>query len=283
MFKQGFTRKAFLAALAVAGMGLSASQGATVAHWNFDQGVAGTAFSVQSATDISGNGNTMFGWDPYWGPSYSTDTANSYGLSSRHDANHQDGYTAGAPVNSWSPLTWTIELSVKLDNVAGWNTIIGRDNSSQGEAESDFYLQNNGIDDRIRLNFDTVGGQRYVLDSDFVPLAGQWYGVAIVSDGSQVTMFSDKSDGNGYQSVGTLALNGANNNALSQNNSVWTFGRGWFNAGFVDHISGNLDNIRFSDTALTPDQLLVVPEPSTAALLGLMATVGFGIMRRRSN
>ncbi len=279
MSQQKFIQTAYMAAVIT--LGALSSNAATVAHWNFDGGTAGTAFSAMPAVDNSGNNNTMFGWDPYWGPSYSAATANGYGLSARHDAFHQDGYTAGAPVNSWSPTTWTIELSVRLDSVGGWNTIIGRDNSSQGEPESDFYLQNNGIDDRFRLNFDTVGGQRYVLDSSFVALPNVWYGLAITSDGSAVNMFADQSDGNGYQNVGSLALNGLNNNALSQNNSVWTFGRGWYGGGFVDHISGNLDNIRFSDTVLTTAQLIPVPEPTTLALGGIGAAMLF-IRRRRA-
>jgi hypothetical protein len=266
------------ACLAIAlSSGLLAANAATVAHWNFDGGTAGTAFSDLPVVDNSGNGNTMLGFSSQWGPSYSTLVPNGGGLSSGHNGS-QDGYTAGAPVNTWSPTAWTIELSLNLTSLSGWKTIIGRDGSSQADAQSDFYLQKNGIDNRFRVNFDTVGGERYVLDSDFVPVANQWYGLAVTSDGSLLTMYADKSDGNGYQSVGSLALNNLNNNALAASNFNWTFGRGWYGGSFVDHISGNLDNIRFSDEALNPAQLLAVPEPTSLALVGL---AGLGLMFRR--
>lgn len=256
------------------GIGLTASHAATVAYWNFDQGTAGTPFSTTPAVDLSGNNNTMFGYNDFYGPSYSTVTPSGTGLSSRHDANHQDGYTQGGVVNLWSPLTWTIEVSVKLDTQAGWNTIIGRDGSSGGP-KSDFYLQNNGIDDKMRVDFKTLDGSNYILDSDFVPNAGQWYGFAVVSDGTTITMYADKMDGAGYQSVGSLAMSGANNALANAGGGNWTFGRGWYNGGFGDNITGNLDNIRFSDTALAVGQLLPVPEPATMSLvlLGGMATV----------
>lgn len=279
MLNPVLTPKACLAAAVIGVSALSASA-ATVASWNFDSGTAGTAFSATPVVDASGNGNTMFGFDAYWGPSYSATTVTGSGLSSRHDANHQDGYTAGAPVNTWAPLAWTIEVTLKLDSYAGWNSIIGRDGSNSGP-ESNFYLQNNGIDDRFRVNFLTAGGQRYVLDSDFVPVANQWYGLAVTSDGTTLNMLADKLDGNGYVNVGTLGLNNLNDNTLAQNGANWTFGRGWYNGWFVDHISGNLDNIRFSDTALAPAQLLAVPEPGSLSLLGLGAALMIRSLRRR--
>jgi hypothetical protein len=254
---------------------------ATVAQWDFEGGgTAGTPFSTTPAVDISGNGNTMYGFSAFYGPSYSSTTADGSLFSSRHDANHQDGYTQGGAVNTWSPLTWTIEVSVKLDTLAGWNTIIGRDGSISGPA-SDFYLQNNGINDRFRVDFNTVGNTRCVIDSDFIPTVGLWYGLAVVSDGNTVTMYADKLDGNGYQSVGSAAIGGSNH-ALAQTGANWTFGRGWYNGGFGDNITGNLDNIRFSDTALSPVQFLAVPEPGSLALVSLAGGMGLLFWRRRA-
>jgi hypothetical protein len=51
----------------------------------------------------------------------------------------------------------------------------------------------------------------------------------------------------------------------------------------VDHIDGNLDNIRFSDVALTPAQFIQVPEPSALALLGLGGLALFARPRRSQN
>ncbi len=145
---------------------------------------------------------------------------------------------------------------MKLDHLNGWQTMVGRDGSSQLEAEADFYFQKNNINNRFRINFDTVGGQRYVMDSDFVPVPGQWYYLAVVSDGNSLNMYVDELNGNGSQVVATMPLDPVNNNALAANAYNWTIGRGWFNNSFVDHITGNLDDIRFTDRALTPTEFL---------------------------
>lgn len=232
----------------------------TIAHWNFEDGSPGEEFSDQPSGGSVGiaNGYIMYGYDATYGPNYSADgeTPTGSGLSAEFNGS-EDGYTTNSTLNNWSPSTWTIEVSVKLDTLSGWNTIIGRDGSTQGDSESDFYLQNNGIDDAFRVNFSTVGGDRYILDSNFTPQANKWYNLAIVSDGEEVTMYSDEMDGTGYEQVGSLQMEQSiSDNALNADSYNWTFGRGWYNGDFVDHISGNLDDIRFSDTALSPRQFL---------------------------
>lgn len=244
---------------------------ATVAYWNYDQGIPGTPFSQMPVPDQSGNGYTMYGFDPIYGPSYSTDTPDGYGLSQR--SVNQDGYTLDPILNSWSPLVWTIEVAVKLDDLSGWRTMIGRDGDPGclGFPEAPFYLQKNGIDNQFRINFQTVGGRRYVEDYGFAPSPGVWYGVAAASDGSTLYLYLDKNDGNGWTLVRSVEMDPSNDNRLYTVGDLWTFGRGWWNDWFVDSIVGNLDHVRFSDVVLTPDQLIPLPEPSISALVGLGA------------
>lgn len=233
-----------------------------IGQWNFEDGTAGvlmnnTASPQISTEDLSGNDYHQYAWDNEASPSFSAQgqTPTGSGLSARYEG-AQDSYTSDKYINNWSPLTWTIELAVKLDNLNGWQTIIGRDGASHGEAEADFYFQKNDDNDRFRLNIETVGGQRYILDADFTVVASQWYYLAGVCDGSSLMMYADKLDGNGSQVVGTLALNTANDNALAASDDVWTFGRGWFNGALTDHISGNLDSIRFTGRALEPTEFM---------------------------
>jgi hypothetical protein len=77
-------------------------------------------------------------------------------------------------------------------------------------------------------------------------------------------------DGSGYKQIGSLDISAQSvaDNTPAATSFNWTFGRGWYNGRFVDHIDGWLDNIRFSETVLTPAQFLGAPSESTPWLYG---------------
>ena len=238
---------------------VSSLSAATIAHWDFEDGTNGIPFSSMpsSGSEDIANGYIMRGYDSTYGPSFSDQTPAGSGLSGYCNGS-QDGYTTNATINAWSPEVWTIEISVRLDDVSGWETLIGRDGSSNGDSESDFYLQRNNVDGAFRINYETVTGQRWTLDADFAVQSAQWYHLALISDGVTLTMYCDKLDGNGYQIVGSLDISFQTpaENALAASGVNWTFGRGWYNGSFVDHINGYFDNVRFSDTVLAPNEFL---------------------------
>lgn len=293
--KQVVGRPLLCLATLCAAAATTATAQTTIGHWNFDQGTPGAPMAPDGGgpaaiEDLSGNGYWLHAWDATYGPSWSQvgETPTGMGLSSRNVG--QDNYTLDATLNSWSPLQWTIETSLRLDSLetgSGWLTFIGRDGSSHGGPESDFYLQKVGPHDTanhntIRLNFATTSGERVVINSDFTMEANQWYGVAAVSDGTNAFLYADKLDGLGYVLVGSAAFTGAGaDNALAAPNSAWTFGRGWYGGGFVDHITGNLDNIRFTEGALGPQDFIAIPEPGTYALMGGLAALGLVLLRRK--
>ena len=250
------------------GLGLLAASApalmaSTVAYWDFEAGTAGIPFTPPGSPNGSGgaldtaNGVLLRGWNDYYGPGYTSSVAPNGGTLAMNNAdNHQDGYVTEGALHGWSPTAWTIECTVYLEELGGWETLIGRDGSSQAEAESDFYLVNNGIDDKFRINIDTVGGQRWILDGNHTVATNTWYALAVQSDGSTLTMLLD--DGTGFQQIGSLNISAQSvaNNALPGTNLNWTFGRGWYGGSFVDHIDGRMDNIRFSDTVLPVNQLI---------------------------
>jgi hypothetical protein len=274
------------------------ARAATKAHWNFDQGVPGVGFhsnpdpllSGIPVPDLSGNNYTMFGFNNVFAPHYSAvgDTPSGSGLSSLHVpipnvAPGQDGFTLDPGINDWEPEQWTIETAFNLDVVTGFITMIGRDGGSFGVG-SDFYLQVNAAAGGVlRLDFATVAGPRVVVDSSLIPTPGKWYRAAATSDNVNARLWINELDGSGFQLAGTTAIPGATptDRALSSPNANWVFGRGWFNGGFVDHINGNLDDVRFSDVALGPGQF--IPEPASIQLLGALLLAMVGYRRGRRN
>ncbi len=240
---------------------------ATVLHYDFEDGTPETPMSDPGTigqvgtVDLSGNGYDMFSYDDWWGPIFSSlgETATGVGLSSEYDG-HRDGYTQADGLRAWSPSTWTIELSFRLDHLTGWLTLIGRDDWTgiDGDIGPSLQVQCNDIDDAMRVAFATVSDEHYEIFSSLVPVPGQWYHLAVVTDGDQLDMYADQLDGNGYQNIGTLNMVPGADHSLRPTGN-WTFGRGWYNGGFVDHISGNMDDIRFSDVALSPHEFLHQP------------------------
>lgn len=243
----------------VIGLFVSPLSAANIAHWDFEDGTAGSAFSAMPSSgsvDLI-NGYVMRGYNTIYGASFASETPSGSGLGAYCNGN-QDGYITNAVINAWSPEVWTIEISVRLDDISGWETIIGRDGSTNGDPEADFYLQKNNANGKFRFNYETVAGQRWILDSDFVVESGQWYHLALTSDGATLTMYCDKLDAAGYQVVGSLDISSQTpaENALAQKGVNWTFGRGWYNNSYVDRMTGYFDNVRFSDTVVSPSEFL---------------------------
>ena len=234
-----------------------------IAYWNFDEGTAGQLFFANPADDLSGNGYTMYGADQNSGPAYSVTgkTPTGKGLSLDTLSGSRDGFTTHPTLNEWKPVQWTIEATVELDSAKGAITLIGRDGSASGSPLSDFYLQKNDLSNSWRVDFSTVGGQRVTIDANIPPTAKTWYQLAVTSDGSTVRFYvNDLSNNEGFKETGSVELTGATpaDNALASNGKNWTFGRGWYNSKFVDHLDGRLDEIRFSDTALKVEEFLKV-------------------------
>lgn len=255
------------------------SAGTTVAFWDFEDGVDGQSFTPSGSPNGSGGsvdtqaGILMRGWNTANGPTWTSAVAPNGGSLGMNNANNaQDGYVTEGALHGWSPTAWTIECTVNLREITGWETLIGRDGSSQAEPESDFYLSNNGIDDKFRINIDTVGGQRWILDGNYPVQINTWYALAVRSDGSTLSLWLD--DGAGYQQIGALDITAQSvaDNALPGSNLTWTFGRGWYNGGQVDKIDGSMDNIRFSNAALAAGDLIPLsPQPPAPGALSATA------------
>ncbi len=236
---------------------------ATIAYWNFEDGIDGQPFNpVSQPTGSTGSvdvvsSTLMRGFDATVGASF---TAATYGTGLGANFNAaQDGYVTEGALHNWGPTNWTVEVMVYLRTLAGWNSLIGRDGSSVGGLPSDFYLQNNGVNDQFRIDYLAADGTRRILDGTYAPQANTWYALAVVNDGVTLSMWLD--DGTGYAQIGALDMSAQTPEANALTNSLlnWTFGRGWYNGGLVDRINGIMDNIRFSDVALTAAEFIQFP------------------------
>jgi hypothetical protein len=275
----------------------------------------------QAVADSSGNGYGLSAWSSgAWASSYYRNntlpvtTIPQTGAANNFSIKNAGGYPGmftdpAAAIRTITPSQFTIEAMFKPEN-GGYRTIVGRDSlgaGTQGGADYNaaaLYFQIRP-DNSVGITFEDVSGYEYTAASagglihgfdyptDPDGNLGTWYAMAGVSDGSTLSLYLDDLSGNlGYQLVAQSALNqGSPNTALTAglgSGSDWTagdfsVGRGLYNGGHGDRAYGYIDEVRISDSALGPNQLLLspIPEPATGAVI-LLGLGCLGVIRRRS-
>lgn len=261
-------------------LALASAQGAVVEYFNFENSTyTGSAptdglwFTDTARGDSTGQHGTLGisgtlarGYNQTYGPQFDSDTLsgiNSGGFAMDTFDNSGDAYISEGALHNWSSPDWTLELHVYMDVMDAYETMVGRDGSSFSSAESDFYFQRMGDGSgRYRIRYYTADGIQQTLPSDTVLAAGQWYGLAVVADSTAGTLTLYVDDGSGYVQDGQLSgLSG--NLGIFSSGLTWTFGRGWYNGGQTDFMDAHLDNIRFSDTALSASELISLNTPAS--------------------
>lgn len=275
--------------IAASGLLTGALQASTVAYFRFEEATngnvaasatGGDALYNDSVLDSSGNGNHF---RTYWessAPAYSTNVpvpvipgTGAANTASLNFVSNDDIYPSSGTINTVDFNQFTIEAWVNFTALDGYQTLVGRDdqgNPGQApSAESLFYLQKTDTNlFRVRA-YDSTGTAADVV-STFQASVGTWYHVAAVADDTTLYLYVD-----GVFQGSTPFSQGLFN---PDPDTIWTIGRGQYNGGNADFLRGYLDEVRFSDTALSPNQFLNVPEPGVAVLgaLGLL-----GLVRRR--
>lgn len=292
---------------------------ATVAYWNFEGGTAGspvphsTAPGVYEAAimDQSGNGNHLSAWTEasYAGFAYRSDVpyavvpqtgaANFLSIKNTGDVpglftNAAISMPAGTALDTWMPMAFTIEASWKPE-AGGYRTLLGRDGRNVATINGDLaalYLQAQP-DNSMAIKYADAAGvwheaisapgliQGFNFGNDPDGLNGHWYKIAAVSDGATLKLYVDNALVASSAIVSTdprIAI--GTTNGGDWHAGGWSVGRGLYGGGHTDRGYGFIDDVRISDGALAPSQLLAVPEPASIFLLML---VGYGaaIYRRR--
>jgi len=145
----------------------------------------------------------------------------------------------------------------------GWQTIIGRDdtgNPGEGATGSSLFYLSKTTDAKpgagqqanaLRVELITRENQLLTFESPFQVAAHVWYHVAVVGDAGEGTLSLYV---NGSQVGGTSGFTGL---FSPTGYAPWTLGRGQYRGRASDRFFGNLDEVRFSDQALSPSQFLI--------------------------
>jgi hypothetical protein len=317
-----FFRSALMAlSLAAALSWTAVGRATTVAYWTFENGTTNTNVPHTGADgafdgttpDISGNGNNLSVWTQgsYAGFQYRSDvpyaTVPQTGATDNLSIQNTGGYPAaftdssvsspsGVNIETMMPTAFTVEASWKPEN-GGYRTVVGRD--AQGVATSDGNLAALYLgaqpDNSFTFKFTDAAGNFWVASSapgavagfNFPnSAAGTWYNLAGVSDGSTLKLYVNNAlvastpivSSDARLAIGSISGGGWHAGG-------WTVGRGLYAGGHTDRGYGLIDEVRISDTALDPTQLLMavaVPEPTSAALL-IFGALGLPFAWRRWN
>jgi len=258
----------------------------TVAYWNFEEGAPNTYVAYNRTTanqyegsiiDQSGNGNHLSVWTGNWQwyrPQVPAATTPQTGASNTLSIQNAGSYPAISAINTslatWSPEKWTIEAAIRPDDATnGYQTFIGRD--SRGAFAGDtalaalyFSVLPNG---GIRFLFTDAAGNNWGVEAPANTLQdGQWQALAATSDGDTLSLYrKNLSAGDTtYTLVGTTDISASVNPAISTgagdggdwDAGTFTIARGLHNGGHTDRFFGHIDDVRFSNVALAPSELL---------------------------
>jgi hypothetical protein len=232
-----------------------------IAYWRFEEG-AGTTFSDSSGNGHTGtlSGGATFSTLVPVNPIPQTGATNSFSLL----LNGRNGFGMVSDSPSLHPANAiTLEAWFRLTSNSSTALLFGRQFNA-GTANS-YQL---GLRPDLFFGLTNSSGVSQTIDTSFFPSLFQWYFVAGTWDGSTMRLFVDGAE------IGSLPFTGPI--GYFRTNPV-LIGADDDGAGVFGFFPGNLDEIRISDTALSPSQFLnapapapvPVPEPSSLTLLGL--------------
>ena len=199
----------------------------------------------------------------------------------------------GINAQTITPAQFTIEASYKAEANAGFRTVVGRDARNVSTANGDLaalYLQVRP-DDSACVSFTDVSGYTHTAFSPLGWIYGfnfatnpegnntPWQHLAAVSDGATLKLYV-----NGVLVGSTdLTASGSPNRSLAKGSTsgtgwttgAWAVGRGLYAGAHTDRAYGLIDEVRISNTALTPGEFLFTSRPRITSIrvTGGFATV----------
>ncbi len=267
------------------------------------EGVSEYTFSPD-VLDVSGNGNHLAVWSTGGGTGFvyradvpltlipQTSAANN--LSIQNTGNWPAAYTksetsnpSGIDIEGADTFAqFTIEAFYKCTTTSGNQTFVGRDGqnvSTESPSRAALYFQLWG-GTRVAIQFADAAGFWHAASSPAESVqTNRWYYYAAVSDGATLSLYmADVEAGGELQLVAQtdMTASGSPDTTLAKGTTSgdswhaggWTVGRGMWAGGHTDRAFGFIDEVRISNTALSPHQLLYSmgfgawnPEPADGA------------------
>ena len=254
-------------AWALAGCASQVARAETKAYWRFEDGTPGdySAVGRNVGADSAGSNplavaaretRPLYTGDVPFATVPQTGAPNNCAVELHYS---EDFSTPGAPLNAFDfgpkgSNAWTVELSFRMTSVDGVSRLFGRDGATPDvDTRGPLQIVVNGNNEGFDVRAEILDGSNTFRDavSPANLQVGQWYNLAATADDNSLKLYLDALDGRGYQLVAQKEIDGA----LNGPRDLFSIGRG-FAGRPSDNMSGLLDEVRLSDTTLTPAQFL---------------------------
>jgi hypothetical protein len=241
----------------------------TVAYWRFEDLEADQEFAPPVfpsgpgsglAADEAGGDDALRTYSDLSNPTYRANVPAATVTATGEPNNtsleftpNEDLYTnLPGSLNAHAFPQFTVEASFRAD-VITWQNIVGKDGKPTPLAIAPLQLKIRDDTDKLQIEIiDSTSQERQVQSIDPI-VTGRWYHAAAVSDGETLSLYLDDTTvEGGYVLQGTAAISGG----LLQSDATWAVGRGFYNNNVVDWFDGHIDEVRISDTALSPSEFL---------------------------
>ena len=285
-----------------------AANAAPVAYWRHEEGPAGSVVAAGADTvlDATGNGNHMQTFNPtFTGATYSSavspvplrsglpnNLSLDFGPGGDDAGLNDDNFTTAAkPVSGTLFNEITVELAFRMDSVAGYQALMGKDGKPLGDGpgEDDSPVPPfkvlvrgddfpGGVPNQLFVEWidgdGTLNSDVHFLASGETVLPNTWYHLAVTINATEAAMWmAGETDAYDLKDSISGDFAGVGGEVMVNEPLGWSVGRGMFNNGVADWADALIDEVRISDTVLTSDQFLfnAVPEPTSLVMVALAA------------
>jgi hypothetical protein len=287
----------------------SAAYADTAAYWRHEEGAVGATIAPGPNTvlDSSGHGNHMQTFDPsFTSATYSSAVSPlalrsglpntrslDFGPGGDDAGLNDDNFTSSKPVDGQIFTAMTIEMAFNMDTIGGFQALFGKDGKPLGDQPGEpnspippikFLIRGDdfpgAVPNQLFVEFIDGAGNTHFVSSHQSITAGTWNHVAFVLTPSATELWV-AGETTPYTLLDSItgSFAGPGGRVLIEEPLGFSAGRGFFDNHVADWADAKIDEIRISDTALTPNQFLFVPAPEPGCLA--LAPLAVAAARRR--